>query len=52
MKYKIWIEMIRRIALTILAVLLAVIVFYISFAWTASCRLEREIVKAEIEEMK
>lgn len=41
--------MIRQILKAILAVVLAVIVFYISFAWTASCRLEREMERAEIE---
>ncbi|MDH7513528.1 MAG: hypothetical protein QHH14_11340 [Clostridiales bacterium] len=41
--------MIRRIFGVILAVILAVLVFYIAFAWTASCRLEREMVRAEVE---
>ena len=31
-----------------MAIFLAIIIFYISFAWTASCRLEREMEKAEL----
>lgn len=42
--------MIRNIFKIILAVVLAILVFYIAFAWTASCRIEREMVRAESRE--
>ncbi len=41
--------MIRKTLKALVAIILAVIVFYISFAWTASCRMEREMVRAEIK---
>ena len=45
-------EKIIEILKAIVAVILAIIVFFLAFAITTSIRLEREITKAEMEEVR